>query len=65
MPFYEYRCEDCGHTFEKFVRTMSQEFTIECPDCDSDRCKKKLSLFACCTSESTSAASAPPCAVGG
>ena len=27
MPFYEYRCEDCGETFEHFARNTSDEAT--------------------------------------
>jgi len=31
MPFYEYRCEDCGHELTKLVK-MSAE-PPDCPEC--------------------------------
>ncbi len=45
MPIYEYRCEDCGHSFDKFVRSMFSSIDLECPHCHSKRCKKSISLF--------------------
>ena len=45
MPIYEYRCEECGETFDKFVRSMRTNFQVECPQCHSKRCKKSISLF--------------------
>ena len=45
MPIYEYHCEDCGHVFDKFVRSMSSSIDLECPHCHSERCKKNISLF--------------------
>ena len=45
MPIYEYRCDDCGESFEKFVRSMSRAFQVECPECHSKNCKKSISLF--------------------
>lgn len=32
MPTYDYKCLDCGHTFEMFQR-MSDEPISECPQC--------------------------------
>lgn len=32
MPFYEYRCETCGHEMEKLVRKMDAP-DPECPKC--------------------------------
>jgi len=32
MPTYDYRCEDCGHTFDAFQR-MSADALTECPKC--------------------------------
>lgn len=45
MPIYEYRCERCGHVFDKFVRSMSAALEIECPRCHSKECRKSISLF--------------------
>ncbi|MBN1759279.1 MAG: hypothetical protein JW863_13215 [Chitinispirillaceae bacterium] len=33
MPTYEYRCDACGHTFEKF-QSMTEEPLRKCPECD-------------------------------
>ena len=32
MPTYEYKCEDCGYTFEKF-QNMKDKSITECPKC--------------------------------
>ena len=32
MPTYDYKCLDCGHTFEEFQR-FSDEVLTECPKC--------------------------------
>ena len=52
MPIYEYACQDCGHDFEKLVRS---DTVPECPHCRSKRLDKQLSVFA-------TAASAPDAA---
>jgi len=33
MPTYEYKCEDCGYTFEKF-QAMKDKPVAECPQCE-------------------------------
>lgn len=32
MPTYDYKCKDCGFSFEKFQK-MSDEPLTECPNC--------------------------------
>ncbi|MGC9316269.1 MAG: FmdB family zinc ribbon protein, partial [bacterium] len=32
MPTYEYKCDSCGHVFEKFQK-MSDDPVKECPEC--------------------------------
>jgi putative FmdB family regulatory protein len=32
MPFYEYRCNDCGHEFEA-LQKMSDQPLKDCPEC--------------------------------
>lgn len=44
MPFYEYRCEACGETFEHFARSMSDE-AESCAVCGKKRIKKLFSTF--------------------
>lgn len=45
MPIYEYHCEECGTAFDKFVRSISTPVEVECPECQSRRCKKHFSTF--------------------
>jgi putative FmdB family regulatory protein len=40
MPMFEYRCGDCGKTFESFVTAQR---TPECPGCRSGNLSKLLS----------------------
>lgn len=42
MPLYEYRCEDCGHVFEKLLIHADEE--VECPRC-SGKVHKLMSSF--------------------
>jgi putative FmdB family regulatory protein len=35
MPTYEYRCRDCGHSFD-IVQKMSDEPLTHCPECGGD-----------------------------
>jgi len=40
MPIYEYRCQDCGTTFEALVRGND---AVTCPHCGSATLNKVLS----------------------
>lgn len=33
MPTYEYKCESCGHQFEKFSPKITDTSTVACPKC--------------------------------
>jgi putative FmdB family regulatory protein len=46
MPLYEYRCEKCGKTFEKFRRMSEADQKTECPFCSSQDAERQLSTFA-------------------
>jgi putative FmdB family regulatory protein len=35
MPTYEYRCRDCGHSFD-IVQKMSDDQLTHCPECGGD-----------------------------
>jgi len=35
MPTYEYRCRDCGHSFD-IVQKMSDDALTHCPECGGD-----------------------------
>lgn len=45
MPIYEYTCQDCHTCFEKFVRSMTANIEVKCPECGGSRVKKGWSLF--------------------
>jgi putative FmdB family regulatory protein len=73
MPIYEYRCQDCGESFEILVRGRTE---IACPYCGSALLSKLLSVpylssgrtarragQTCCGREER--CSAPPCSDGG
>ncbi|MGD2103923.1 MAG: zinc ribbon domain-containing protein [Anaerolineae bacterium] len=40
MPIYEYRCHDCGTSFEELVRGRE---TVACPECGGKSLKRLLS----------------------
>ena len=42
MPLYEYRCEACGHQFERIQR-FSDELVTVCPSCASGPVVKLMS----------------------
>lgn len=58
MPIFDYRCADCGQTFELFVQTST---VAECPKCHGQRLDKLLSRFAV---GGQAAAAAPACMPG-
>ena len=45
MPIYEYRCPDCGYEFEK-IQSFSDDPVKQCPTCESQDVRKKISLSA-------------------
>jgi putative FmdB family regulatory protein len=61
MPIYEYRCNDCGEEFEKFLRSMSASKEVSCPKCGSQSVAKVVSLFGTAHSGSGSALSDSSC----
>jgi len=42
MPFYEYRCEACGHEFEA-MQKMSDAPLRDCPECGKPQLAKLVS----------------------
>lgn len=37
MPLYDYKCESCGHGFERLMGT--EEATPPCPECQGESAK--------------------------
>jgi putative FmdB family regulatory protein len=46
MPIFEYRCQDCGSTFEKLVRRPADSAELACPQCGQTHLKQEFSTFA-------------------
>jgi len=42
MPTYEYKCENCGHQFEKF-QSIKAAPCKKCPECGKMKLKKVIS----------------------
>ena len=45
MPFYEYRCLECGEDFEDLIRNKADEEALACPACQSKKLVKQMSAF--------------------
>jgi putative FmdB family regulatory protein len=47
MPFYEYRCENCGRKTSLFVRSINSEIgEVTCGRCNSPNLRRLFSRFA-------------------
>ena len=46
MPMYEYRCNQCGETYEKLRRMEDADRNLKCPRCEADDVRRLLSVFA-------------------
>lgn len=46
MPLYEYRCQNCGQTFEQLVSFSQSERVFTCPHCASEDTRKQISTVA-------------------
>ncbi len=42
MPIYEYKCNSCGHKFDKLQKLNDPAFT-DCPDCSESELVKLVS----------------------
>jgi putative FmdB family regulatory protein len=43
VPTYEYRCEECGHEFERF-QTITARPIRKCPNCDKATVKRLIGV---------------------
>ncbi|HIX56723.1 MAG TPA: zinc ribbon domain-containing protein [Candidatus Anaerobiospirillum pullistercoris] len=46
MPFYEYKCSNCGHTLTKLQKINDPALTT-CPECHQETLVKLISATAC------------------
>jgi putative FmdB family regulatory protein len=64
MPLFEYKCRDCGETFEKIVATSTAP--VVCKHCASPQVEKLLSVFAVAGASRSQAPAEPgPCGACG
>ena len=45
MPIYEYRCRECGKSFEMLRSMKEADKDLECPACHSRQVERQLSSF--------------------
>jgi len=61
MPFYEFRCQKCEHTFEELIRSSTPK-PAACPKCGHAETARLLSPFSVgAASSSSSSAGLGPC----
>lgn len=69
MPMYEYRCRNCGHSFDELITSSSiADEDIECPKCGKYQSEKLMSAFASSGGASASVSSVgsgSSCGTGG
>lgn len=44
MPLHEFICRDCAHQFEEILRNYDPDLIVQCPQCDSTKIEKLVSL---------------------
>ncbi|MFP3927305.1 MAG: FmdB family zinc ribbon protein [Desulfobacteraceae bacterium] len=47
MPIYEFKCRQCGNTFETLVFASDGDASPECPECGTRETQRILSSFSC------------------
>lgn len=45
MPIYEFRCQKCGHRFEKLCPVGEDGNKLSCPRCQAGKPKRVMSSF--------------------
>ena len=64
MPLFEFKCRECGTTFEKIVPSSTTK--VACKKCESPKVEKLLSVFAVGASSRSAASYEPgPCGACG
>lgn len=61
MPIYEFRCDKCGHRFEKLCPLGADGAKMECPVCAAPAPKRVMSGFCACGTESGGGSSCGSC----
>ncbi|MDY6971022.1 MAG: zinc ribbon domain-containing protein [Thermodesulfobacteriota bacterium] len=45
MPIFEFRCNDCGNTFEKLILISDGDDDCACPSCGGKDADRLMSFF--------------------
>lgn len=67
MPVYDYKCDHCGHRFEKNQRMADDPIKV-CPECGEEKVRKLLTTGGVLGSGSAGSGAsmpAPSCGLGG
>ncbi len=66
MPIYDYRCNECGSTYDIFHKVREVAEDVVCPSCGSTKHTRLISAPSFSMNGKSSHASneAPPCADG-
>jgi putative FmdB family regulatory protein len=64
MPIYEYRCNECEHTFSRLQKIGAGSDGVKCPKCESKKVERLLSSFASTSSGDAPSPSAHTCGSG-
>jgi len=64
MPIYEYRCDECGHSFEMIRRVSESDEGLQCPTCKGSKVNRLMSVFSSQSQGSSSTANASSCSPG-
>jgi putative FmdB family regulatory protein len=66
MPIYEYHCSNCGKEFEKLMGFSDPNINSpDCPECQSNHTKRRLSKVAAFSSRGSSTTSSSSCGSSG
>ena len=66
MPIYEYNCSNCGKEFEKLMGFSDPNINSpDCPDCQSNDTKRRLSKVAAFSNRDSSITSSSSCGSSG
>ncbi|MCI7643668.1 MAG: zinc ribbon domain-containing protein [Lentisphaeria bacterium] len=63
MPIFEYRCDECGASFEKLLKNRQE--AVSCPQCGSGKIVRANSTFAPKISSACARREACPSAISG
>jgi putative FmdB family regulatory protein len=42
MPIYDFRCVQCGTTFEELVRSTTRDDEVTCPECGGKQAERQI-----------------------